>query len=130
MTNTPAGDLVRAFGDAEAMSKLYADNVRWELPAGSQLPALTGKDAVVAFNREVWSTHYRPDCRVEIHDELQDGDRSAVRFTYHAYSNHAQRPYTNDYTVFVRSGEDGIEEIFEAFDTVVSMNLHQAAAEA
>lgn len=130
MTDTPAGNLVRAFGDPATMAGLYADDVRWTLPAGSGLPTLSGKEAVVAFNEEVWSVHYRPDCRVEIHDELEDGALSAVRFTYHAFSNHAQRDYTNEYTVFVRSTDDGIAEIFEAFDTVVSMNLHQSRSEA
>ena len=123
---TPAGRLVAAFGDVEAMARLYAPDVQWSLSASTPCPRpMVGKAAVTAFNTEVWTAHYRPDCEVEILDEVGDDRASAVRFTYRAYSNAAQRLYVNEYTVFVRSGPDGIEEVFEAFDTALTRDFYR-----
>jgi hypothetical protein len=124
---TPAGRLVAAFGDVQAMAKLYAPTVEWSLSASTPFPRpIRGKDAVVAFNTQVWTDHYRPDCQVEILDEVGDARASAVRFTYRAFSNAAQRLYKNEYTVFVRSGPDGIEAVFEAFDTALTRDFFRS----
>lgn len=127
--DTPAGKLVRAFGDVEAMAAMYAPHVEWRLSPSLQVPEMNGFDAVTAFNREVWTVHYRPDCSVEILDELGDDRLSAVRFIYRAHSKTADAPYENEYTVFVRSGPDGITEVFEGLDSGFALNfLAQARA--
>jgi ketosteroid isomerase-like protein len=115
---TPAGRLVSAFGDVATMAALYAPRVEWSLSASLPYPRpIRGREAVSAFNREVWTLHYRPDCAVEILDEVGDETASAVRFIYRAHAVAAGRMYENEYTVFVRSGPEGITEVFEALDT-------------
>lgn len=126
--DTPAGRLVRAFGDVERMAAMYAPGIRWSLSASLDLPRpMIGFDAVTAFNREVWSRHYRPDCTVEILDECGDERSSAVRFIYRAHSNVTGTLYENEYTLFARSGPDGITEVFEALDTLAVMKFLGAA---
>lgn len=121
---TPAGKLVSAFGNVQAMSALYAPDVEWSLPASLPFPRpLVGRDAVIAFNNIVWTQHYSPDCTVTILDEVGDDRVSAVRFIYRAYANAAKKMYENEYTVFVRSGPDGVREVFEAMDTGLTRDL-------
>jgi hypothetical protein len=121
---TPAGRLVTAFGDVPTMAALYAPDVRWTLSASTPFPRpIKGKAAVTAFNTEVWTAHYRPDCQIEILDEVGDERASAVRFLYRAFAKAAARMYENEYTVFVRSGPEGIEEVFEAFDTALTRDF-------
>jgi ketosteroid isomerase-like protein len=116
--HTPAGRLVSAFGDAEAMRAMYAPHVEWSLSASLDLPRpMKGIDAVSAFNRQVWTEFYRPDCTVEILDETGDDRVSAARFIYRAHSNATGTLYENEYTIFVRSGPEGITEVFEGLDT-------------
>lgn len=117
---TPAGRLVSAFGDVEAMAAMYAPDVEWSLPASLGLPRpMRGRAAVIAFNREVWTVHYRADCSVKILDEAGDERASAVRFIYRAHSNAMNRLYENEYTLFARSGPEGISAVFEAMDTAL-----------
>lgn len=73
---------------------------------------------VLAFNRSVWEEVYFPDRSVEILDELGDERLSAVRFVYRATYRASGLPYENEYTLFARSGPDGISEVFEALDTL------------
>lgn len=118
-SRTPAGRLVSAFGDVDAMSALYAPDVEWSLSPSTPFPRpMKGREAVIAFNREVWTKHYRPDCTVEILDEVGDERGSAVRFIYRAHMIAAGRAYENEYTLFARSGPEGITEVFEALDTL------------
>jgi ketosteroid isomerase-like protein len=125
---TPAGRLVLAFGDVDAMAAMYAPNIEWSLSASLDLPRpMVGSEAVAAFNREVWSRHYRPECAVTILDEVGDEQRSAVRFIYRAHSNVTNTAYENEYTLFVRSGPEGITEVFEALDTLLVMRFLESA---
>jgi len=114
---TPAGKLVSAFGDPDQMATLYAPNVQWTMAASLGMPKPEGREAVIAFNRAVWTNYYRPDCTVDILDETGDEQTSAVRFIYSAHSIIADRLYVNEYTVFVRSGPEGITAVFESPDT-------------
>jgi ketosteroid isomerase-like protein len=124
--NTPAGQLVRAFGNVAAMRALYAPDVEWSLSASLPFDRpMRGRDAVVAFNTAVWTVHFRPDCTVEILDEVGDAASSAVRFIYRAHSKIADKPYENEYTVFVRSGPTGISHVFEALDTALILEFLQ-----
>ncbi len=126
---TPAGRLVSAFGDVDRMAALYAPYVEWSLSASNPFPRpMKGREAVIAFNREVWTKHYRPDCTVEILDEVGDETGSAVRFIYRAYMIAAGRPYENEYTLFARSGPEGITEVFEALDTARASQIARGEA--
>lgn len=120
---TPARMLAERFGDAEAMRALYAPDVVWAISASLGVPRLEGRDAVSAFNRQVWSEHHRRDCTVTILDEAGSEQTSAVRFTYRAWSLLLGAWYENQYTLFVRSGPEGIEHVAEAFDTAATIDF-------
>jgi hypothetical protein len=117
---TPAGRLVATFGDPERMCLLYAPCIEWSLPRSiASLPRpMVGLEAVKAFNRFAWEQHYFPDCEVEIVDETGDLNRSAVRFIYRARLRTTGLHYENEYTLFARSGPQGIEAVFESPDTL------------
>lgn len=120
---TPAGRLVAAFGNVSAMQALYAPYLEWSLPAGLPLPRpMKGRDAVIAFNTAVWAEHYFADCETTILDEVGDEGQSAVRFIYRARFRPDGAPYENEYTLFARSGPDGITEVHEALDTVALLD--------
>jgi ketosteroid isomerase-like protein len=128
LPTTPAGRLAKAFGDLVLLRALYADDVSWQLPAstGASLQRVfRGKDAVLAFNADVWGKYYRPDCSVEILTEVGDEKGSAVRFTYRAFSLIANKPYENEYQLFVESGSNGVTRIYESFDTLTSAMLYK-----
>ena len=114
---TPAGRLVRRFGNAAEMAKLYAPTIEWSLPPSLPFPVpMKGIDAVTAFNRSVWSDVYFEDCAVEILDEAGCANASAVRFIYRARFRATGKPYENEYTLFARHDERGITEVFESLD--------------
>ncbi|UVO51038.1 nuclear transport factor 2 family protein [Sphingomonas sp. SUN019] len=121
--NTPAGRLASRFGDVDAMAALYAPEIEWTISASLGVPRLIGREAVVAFNRQVWTEHHRPDCEVTVLDEAGDDAVSAVRFTYRAWSLFAGDWYENEYTLFVRCGADGIDQVTEAFDTAATIDF-------
>ncbi len=120
---TPARMLAERFGDAEAMRTLYAPGVVWAISASLGVPKLEGRDAVSAFNRQVWTEHHRPDCTVTILDEAGSEKSSAVRFTYRAWSQLLEAWYENEYTLFVRCGPEGIFHVAEAFDTAATIDF-------
>jgi hypothetical protein len=99
---TPAGRLVTAFGHPDEMATMYADDVAWSLSRALMPDPIRGKDAVVAFNRAVWTETYRPDCEVEILDEVGDDQSSAVRIVYRAHMLAVDQPYENEYSLFER----------------------------
>ncbi len=114
---TPAGQLVRNFGNAAEMAKMYAPNVEWSLPPSLPFSVpMKGYDAVTAFNRSVWSDVYFEDCTVEILDEVGSESISAVRFIYRARFRATNQPYENEYTLFARHDDRGITEVFESLD--------------
>lgn len=123
---TPAGKLVEAFGDVDAMSALYANDVEWSI--SSALPfesPMIGRDAVVAFNNEIWGVHYFPEVSVTILDEVGDTALSAVRFSYKAVFRATGQKYENEYTLFVSSEEGQIKRVFEGLDTLALLEQLQ-----
>jgi hypothetical protein len=104
------------------MAAMYAPDISWTLSHGLQQPPMVGMEAVCAFNRMVWTQSYRPDCEVEILDEVGDESASAVRIIYRAHMLISDQPYENEYQLFVRSDEAGIHEVFERMDTVVLLD--------
>lgn len=123
MSATPARMLAERFGDPDAMRALYAPDVIWRISASLGVPTLEGTDAVSSFNRQVWTEHHRPDCTVTILDEAGDAKSSAVRFTYRAWSHFAAGWYENEYSLFVRTGDDGITHVAEGFDTSATIDF-------
>ena len=129
---SPAGDLVRAFSDIDLMRQMYAIDIVWHLPVslGAMAGPHEGRDAVEAFNRNVWGTVYSADdVEVDILDEMNDADRSAARFIYRATFLKSGVRYENEYTLFARVRDGLIVEVHEGLDTLHVMQQAQAAGE-
>ena len=127
MEMTPARRLVEAFGDCEAMAKMYAENVTWRLNY-SLAPKIAGphvgKDAVCGFNNAVFEKIYQSGTlRVEILDELGNESSSAVRFNIHARSRRGHR-YDVEYVLFAKSKAGLVFEVVELLDTHASIEQH------
>jgi ketosteroid isomerase-like protein len=120
--STPAGRLVSAFGRPEQMAALYAPDITWSLPRGLMQQPMVGIEAVCAFNQMVWTQSYRPDCEVEILDEVGDEHSSAVRIIYRAHMLMSDQLYENEYQLFVRADDEGIHEVSERMDTVALLD--------
>ena len=124
---TPARRLVEAFGDVEAMAALYDPAVTWRL-SYSLAPNIAGPhvgaDAVVAFNRAVFTKFYEPgSVTVDIHDEIGDEPASFVRFDFHATSRRGHR-YDVEYGLSARTRDGRIIEVVELLDTYASNEQH------
>ena len=127
---SPAGNLVRAFADIDAMCRMYADDIVWYLPVslGVMAGPHQGRDAVEAFNRTVWGTIYSAEgVEVEILDEVNEAERSAARFIYRATFLKSGGRYENEYTLFARSYNGLIVEVHEGLDTLHVMQQAEAA---
>ena len=124
---TPAGRLVEAFGDCQAMAAMYADDITWRLnhslPANIAGPH-AGKAAVTGFNSAVFNKIYESGSTVvEILDELGDEGSSAVRFNFRATSRRGHR-YEVEYTLFAKTTGGKIHEVIELLDTHASTEQH------
>ncbi len=122
--STLAGKLVRAFGDVDAMARLYDDDIRWTLPAalGPAAGPFEGREAVIAFNAAVWSQFYLPTgVEVDLHDELAQDDLSAARFTYRATVASTGESYENEYMLIARARDGKVVEVFEYMDSLKLM---------
>ena len=126
MAKTLAGKLVERFGRPDAMKALYAGDISWSLSTslGKIAGPHRGLEAVVAFNQRIWDAVYFPEVEVEILDEVGDDATSAVRFIYRATYRNNGAPYENHYTLFARARDGRIHEVFEALDTLASINAY------
>lgn len=128
---TPAGRLVAAFGDCDAMAAMYTENVTWRL--NYSLPERiagphVGKAAVMAFNHAVFHKIYEAgSTEIEITDEVGDEAASAVRFNIRAMSRRGHR-YEVEYTLFAKSHDGLIHEVVELLDTLASTEQHAGNA--
>lgn len=125
---TPAGRLVEAFGDCEALAAMYTDDVTWRLnhslPANIAGPHI-GKAAVTAFNDAVFNKIYDgSNMRIEIHDEVGDEASSVVRFDIHAMSRRGNS-YDVEYVLFAKTRGGLVYEVVELLDTLASTEQHQ-----
>jgi ketosteroid isomerase-like protein len=125
---TPARRIVEAFGDVDALGALYRDDVTWRLNH-SLAPNIAGphvgKEAVVAFNRAVFTKFYEPaSVRVLVHDEVGDEHSSAVRFDFHARSRRGY-DYDVEYVLFATTDHTGlVTSVVELLDTHASNEQH------
>ncbi len=124
---TPARRLVEAFGDVEAMAALYDPAVTWRLShslAANIAGPHVGADAVVAFNRAVFTKFYEPgSVTVDLLDEIGDERASFVRFDFHAVSRRGHR-YDVEYGLSAHTTDGRITEVVELLDTHASNEQH------
>ena len=128
VTKTPARRVVEAFGDCEALSEMYTDDVTWRLnyslPDNIAGPHV-GKAAVRAFNDAVFNKIYDgAKMRVDIKDELGDEGSSVVRFNIHAESRRGHS-YDVEYVLFAKTRDGLVCEVVELLDTLASTEQHQ-----
>ncbi|MDJ0768585.1 MAG: nuclear transport factor 2 family protein [Ilumatobacter sp.] len=127
-TSTPAGRLVEAFGDCEAMAAMYTDDVTWRLNhslAPNVKGPHVGKDAVGAFNRAVFGKFYEDgSVTVDIHDEIGDEHASVVRFDFHATSARGHA-YDVEYVLIATTRDGLVCDVVEVLDTLASNEQHQ-----
>jgi ketosteroid isomerase-like protein len=122
---TPAGKLATAFGDLDAMSALYHDDVVWTLPASmtesggpfATMAPFAGKAAVCQFNEVINAAYDATTVRVVISDELEQGGLSVARFTYSAAMIPQGEVYEGEYLLLVRTQNGLIIEVREFVDT-------------
>lgn len=125
---TPARKIVEAFGDCDALTAMYTDDVTWRLnyslPANIAGPHI-GIEAVSAFNNAVFNKIYETgSVRVEIQDELGDEASSVVRFYFHAQSRRGHS-YDVEYVLFAKTRQGKVYEVIELLDTQASTEQHQ-----
>ena len=128
---TPARKVVEAFGDCEALTAMYTDDVIWRLnyslPENIAGPHI-GKKAVCAFNDAVFNKIYDGSkMSVEIHDELGDEASSVVRFYIRAESRRGNS-YDVEYVLFAKTKDGKVSEVVELLDTLASTEQHQGNA--
>ena len=128
---TPARKVVEAFGDCEALTAMYTDDVTWRLnyslPENIAGPHI-GKEAVSAFNDAVFNKIYDGlKMKVEIHDELGDEASSVVRFYIRAESRRGNS-YDVEYVLFAKTKDGKVCEVIELLDTLASTEQHQGNA--
>jgi len=124
-----AGQLMRVYGDLDAMGALYDDNIVMWLPRslGASTGPHHGKQTVLAFNKRTWTVVYHPQVRVEILDDIGEGDTSACRFLFHAVFRKNDAPYVGEYTMFARSRNGLITELYEGIDTLLIQQIRGPA---
>ena len=125
---TPAGRLLAAFGDCDAMAAMYTDDVVWRLNH-SLAPNIkgphVGKEAVCGFNEAVFHKIYEPGSfSSTVHDELGDEASSVVRCDFHARSRRGHT-YDVEYVLFVKTRDGLICDVVELLDTLASAEQHQ-----
>ncbi len=125
---TPARRIVDAFGDCDALAKMYTDDITWRLNH-SLAPNIAGphvgKEAVLAFNSAVFTKFYEPgSIKAEILDEIGDEAASVVRLNLHAMSRRGNS-YDVEYVLFAKTTGGKVYEVVELLDTHASNEQHQ-----
>lgn len=128
---TPARRIVEAFGNCDALAKMYTEDVTWRLnyslPPNISGPHV-GKAAVCSFNNAVFNKIYDgTSVQVVIDDELGDEASSVVRFDLHAISRRGHR-YDVEYVLFAKTRAGLVYEVVELLDTQASTEQHQGNA--
>lgn len=125
---TPARRIVEAFGDCDALAKMYTDDITWRLNhslAANIAGPHVGKEAVLAFNSAVFTKFYEPgSMTAEILDEIGDEAASVVRLNLHAMSRRGNS-YDVEYVLFAKTTGGKVYEVVELLDTLASNEQHQ-----
>lgn len=117
--------LANAFGDADAIAALLADDARWHLPLSARAHLnhdAQGKAAIDANMRIAFGGVYEPgSVQVTIEDAFGEGDSAVVRLvltaTVSADASGGLRPsYKNEYVLVVHTRGDLITEVWEHVD--------------
>jgi ketosteroid isomerase-like protein len=118
--------LVESFGDADAIGKLLTDDAQWWITptVGILGSPSVGRDTIVTAMRVIFGDIYT-DAKAEIHAAIGDETIAAVRFTLRAKVG--ERPYANEYSVWIRRSGERIAQVWEYLD--VAEATRQISAE-
>ena len=114
--------LVEAFGDPDAIAELLTPDAEWWISPTVEVlgsPAV-GRDKIIAAMRVVFGELWG-DPKVTVHHAIGEDDIGAVRITLRAKARFADdRPYENEYSVWVRRNGDRIDRVWEYLDVAWS----------
>jgi uncharacterized protein (TIGR02246 family) len=111
-------ELVSAFGDAEAVCAVLAEDAEWWItPTVGVLGSPSrGRDSIAAAMEVIFGQLYK-DVRTQIRHLISDGDIGSARFTMHATASYAgDKPYENEYCVWIRQRDGAIDRVWEYLD--------------
>jgi ketosteroid isomerase-like protein len=115
--------LVGALGDADRVCALLAPDAQWWItPTVGVLASPTvGRDAIFESMRTIFGQLYA-DVRTSVHHTLVDNEIGAARFTLFATALFAEeRPYENEYTMWVKTDGGAIVRVWEYLDVAHSL---------
>jgi ketosteroid isomerase-like protein len=120
---TLAERLVLALGHPEEIDKLVTDDVEWWISPTVEVlgSPCVGREPVIAAMRVIFSELWL-EPKVTVHHRLGSDDIGAVRFTLRAKAHFAgDKPYENEYTIWIRRSGDRIDRVWEYLDVAWSM---------
>jgi ketosteroid isomerase-like protein len=107
--------LVESFGHPEAIEALLTEDAQWWITptVGILGSPSVGRDQIMAAMRVIFGDIYA-DASAEIHAAVGDDVIGAVRFTLRAKVG--ERPYVNEYSVWIHSNGERIDRVWEYLD--------------
>jgi ketosteroid isomerase-like protein len=114
--------LVRAFGDPDAIGELLTADVEWWISptVGILGSPSVGRETIVAAMRIIFGDLWK-DAEVAVHHVIGNDDIGAVRFTLRAQARQfGDRPYENEYSIWVRRSGNHIDRVWEYLDVAWS----------
>jgi ketosteroid isomerase-like protein len=107
--------MVESFGNPDAIEALLTEDAQWWITptVGILGSPSVGRDQIVASMRIIFGDIYT-DASAEIHAAVGDDEIGAVRFTLRAKVG--ERPYANEYSVWIRRNGERIDRVWEYLD--------------
>ena len=120
------GQLTSAWGDAAAIAALVAEDAEWWITPTASLPSpMVGKAEIEETMQRVFGEIYDPArTRAEVHMTLADGLRASTRITMISHVLLSDRPYRNEYAIFIETNPAGtkLSRIWEYLDVKHAMD--------
>lgn len=118
--------LIAAWGDADGIASLVTEDAKWWITPTAGLPSpMNGRSEIAETMQKVFGVIYDPArTRGDIHFVLEDGDRASARFTMISHVLLVDRPYENEYALFIeRDASTGlISHVWEYLDVMHASN--------
>lgn len=107
--------LVESFGNPDAIEPLLTEDAQWWITptVGILGSPSVGRDQIMVAMRIIFGEIYS-DASAEVHAAVGDDVIGAVRFTLRAKVG--ERPYVNEYSVWIRSNGKRIDRVWEYLD--------------
>jgi len=114
---------VASVGDPDGLAPLLTDDARWWWMPSSGIDEQIGRDAIVSFQRHLYTASIKGDTvRVDVLDQTFGDDRIALRYHLTAETA-ADQPYDNHHAVFLRVRDGQIDHVHDHFDVAHAFAL-------